>query len=79
MSRNTNRSTPSVPRTESWVRVLFVAFLPVVAALFAPEAARIALLAVGGIAFLVGFVLMIRQSRRAGTDGLRQLVHSDSE
>jgi len=45
MSQNTNPNTPSVPKTESWVRVMFLAFLPVVAALFAPEAARIPLLA----------------------------------
>jgi len=79
MSQNTNPNTPSVPKTESWVRVMFLAFLPVVAALFAPEAARIPLMAVAGIAFLVGFVLMVRQSRRTGNDGLRQLVHSDSD
>lgn len=79
MSQNTNRNTSTVPRTESWVRVMSVAFLPVIAALFAPQAARIALLGVGGMTFLAGFVLMVRQSRRTGNDGLRQLVHSDSE
>ena len=79
MSENTNRRTSTVPRTEPWVRVMSFAFLPVVAALFTPEAARVALLAVGGIAFVVGFVLMVRQSRRTGNDGLRQLVHSDPE
>ena len=79
MSKNTNPNPSSVPKTESWVRVMFLAFLPVLAALFAPEAARIALLAVGGVAFVVGFVLMVRQSRRTGNDGLRHLVHSDSD
>jgi len=79
MFHNTKRNTSGVPKTEPWVRVMSLAFLPILAALFAPEAARIPLLAVGGLAFLVGFVLMVRQSRRTGNDGLRQLVHSDSE
>jgi hypothetical protein len=80
MSANTNRTTSSAPTTEPWVRVMAFSFLPVLAALFVPEAARIALLALGGVTFLVGFVLMVRHSRRSrDDDSLRQLVHSGSE
>lgn len=83
MSQNTDRTgrtVPSAPRTEPWVLIMTLAFTPVLVALLVPQAARIALLALGGVMFVVGFVLMVRASR-ASRDGesLRQLVHSGSE
>jgi len=57
-----------------------LAFAPVLGALLVPEAARIALLALGGLMFVVGFVLMVRASRASRDDeSLRQLVHSSSD
>ena len=83
MSQNPNRisrSVPSAPRTEPWVLVMVLAFAPVLGALVAPQAARIALLALSGVMFIVGFALMIRTSRASrDNESLRQLVHSGSE
>jgi len=57
-----------------------LAFVPVAAAVLLPQAARIPLIAVGGLMFVIGFVLMVRESRRSrGSDSLRQLVHADPE
>ena len=79
MSQNRKR-TPTPPRTERWVLIMALAFVPVLAALFVPEAARIPLVAFGGLTFVAGFVLMIRESRRSsGTETLRQLVHGDGD
>ena len=79
MSRNPNRkSTP--PQTERWVIIMVLAFVPVLTALFLPETARIPLVALGGLTFVAGFVLMIRESRRSGdTESLRQLVHGQED
>ena len=57
-----------------------LAFLPVIAALFTPESARVVLVGIGGVTFIAGFSLMLRESRRShGSDNLRHLVHADSE
>ena len=75
-----SRIPPTAPKTERWIVIMALAFAPVVAALFLPQAARIPLVVIGGLLFLVGFVLMIRESRRSRDhETLRQLVHSDSE
>jgi hypothetical protein len=83
MSQNPDRidrTVPTAPRTESWVLIMALSFVPVLGALFLPQAARIALLALGGVMFAVGFVLMVRASRASrDNDSLRQLVHSGSE
>jgi hypothetical protein len=80
MSQNPNRTSrtvPGAPKTESWVFIMALAFAPVLGALFVPQAARIALLALGGVMFVVGFALMVRASRGSRDDAsLRQLVHS---
>jgi len=64
MSENPDRIVPTPPKTERWVFVMAWAFAPMVAALFLPQPARIPLIAVGGVIFLAGFILMLRQSRR---------------
>ena len=64
MSENPNFVPPTPPKTERWLVVMAAAFAPVIAAMFFPQAARIALVALGGVTFVVGFVLMLRQSRR---------------
>jgi hypothetical protein len=83
MSQNPNRTSRTAPtalRTEPWVRIMALAFAPVLGALFLPQAARIALLALGGVMFVVGFALMVRTSRASrDNESLRQLVHSGSE
>ena len=80
MPETQNRTELTAPRTERWVLFMACAFLPVMAALVAPEVARIPLLAVGGLTFVAGFVLMVRESRRArDSENLRQLVHTDME
>jgi hypothetical protein len=80
MSQNIKRAEITSPKTERWVVVMACSFLPVVAALFLPEAVRIPLVVAAGVIFISGFVLMIRRSRQSsGNDSLRQLVHSDSE
>ena len=83
MSQNPNRTSrtvPTAPRTEPWVLIMALAFAPVLVALFLPQAARIALLALGGVMFVVGFALMVRTSRVSrNNESLRQLVHSGSE
>jgi hypothetical protein len=83
MSQSSNRigrTVPGTPKTEPWVLVMALAFAPVLGALLVPQAARIALLALGGVMFVVGFALMVRTSRVSRDDeSLRQLVHSGSE
>ena len=60
--------------------IMALAFAPVLGALAVPQAARIALLALGGVMFAVGFALMVRTSRASrDNESLRQLVHSGSE
>jgi hypothetical protein len=57
-----------------------LSFAPVLGALLVPQAARIALLVLGGVMFVVGFALMVRTSRASrDNESLRQLVHSGSE
>ena len=83
MSQNPNRTSRTVsgaPRTEPWVLIMALAFAPVLGALLVPQAARIALLALGGVMFVVGFAVMVRASRTSrDNESLRQLVHSSSE
>ena len=80
MSENFKRIDDRSPKTERWVTVMACSFLPVIAALFLPEAVRIPLVAVAGVIFILGFVLMVRQSRQSsGDESLRRLVHSDSD
>jgi|SoiMethySBSTD1v2_1073268.scaffolds.fasta_scaffold63004_4 hypothetical protein len=80
MSHDLNRTVSRAPKTERWVLIMALAFAPVLAALVLPEAARIALLAIGGVTFLGGFVLMVRESRASrDNESLRRLVHSSSE
>lgn len=80
MSQKPNSSPAVPPKTERWVVVMAAAFVPVVAALFLPESARIALVAIGGLTFVTGFVLMFRASRRSrGGESLRQLLHAERE
>ena len=80
MSENSKRGRTAAPQTERWVIVMMCSFIPVLGALFMPQATRIPLLGVAGAIFVAGFVLMLRQSRQsAGNHSLRRLVHSDPE
>jgi hypothetical protein len=80
MSENFKRIGAEAPKTERWLIVMACSFVPVIAALFLPQAVRIPLVALSGAIFIAGLVLMIRHSRQSpGTEGLRRLVHSDSE
>ena len=80
MSEYSKKARPAPPKTERWLIVMGLAFVPVIGALFLPESTRIPLLAIGGLTFIVAFVLMIRQSRGdGGHENLRRLVHPDSE
>ena len=79
MSKNPIHEIGS-PKTERWLIVMVCSFLPVLAALFVPQALRIPLLAAGGVVFIAAFVLMLRKSGQpAGNETLRRLVHSDSD
>ena len=51
------------PRTEAWVRVVFGALVPAIAALYAPKGLQLALFAVTGAMFLAGLVMLVRQER----------------
>lgn len=80
MSQSQQHASHGPPKTERWVLVMALAFLPVIGALFTPESARIALVGIGGLTFIAGFILMYRESRRSrDSDSLRRLVHADSE
>ena len=80
MSDNRSRTRHTVPRTERWIIVMASAFLPMLAALVAPDVARIPLVAIAGLVFLIGFGLMIGKSRRSRDDeSLRQLVTAEKE
>lgn len=80
MSEDRNRVARATPKTERWVIVLACAFIPAIAALTVPEAARIPLLAVSALVFVAGFALMLRESRRSrGNESLRRLVHAEHE
>ena len=80
MSQYSKNAPPAPPKTERWLLVMALAFVPVIIALFVPEAARIPLLVVSGLTFVAGFAMMIRHSRaNRGDDSLRRLVHSDSD
>jgi len=77
MSRHPN-NVPTPPKTERWLIIMALAFVPVVLALFLPQATRIPLLVVSAVTFLVSFVLMVRHSKtNGGTENLRRLVHSE--
>jgi hypothetical protein len=79
MSQNKDHAT-TTPKTERWVKVMALAFVPVTTALFVPEVARMPLIAIGGLMFLVGFVLMLRQSRQSRDgEGLKRMVCADPE
>ena len=80
MSNQAERSMPTAPRTERWVQVMAFAFVPVVLAIFLPEALKIPLVALGGLCLVVGFALMIRVSRQSHrTENLRTYVHPGTE
>ena len=80
MPQNPKNVLPAPPKTERWLITMAVSFAPVIVALFAPAAARIPLVALGGLLFVAGFVQMIRHSREVrGNDRLRHLVASDPE
>ena len=80
MSQNLTRGPIAAPKTERWVVVMVCSFVPVLEALFVPQAARIPLLAVAGVIFAIAFALMLRQSRQsAGDESLLRLVHSESD
>jgi CHASE2 domain-containing sensor protein len=80
MSENINRGRTASPKTERWLIVMACSFIPVLTALFVPQALRIPLLVASGVIFAAGFVLMLRQSRQSpASESLRRLVHSDSE
>ena len=80
MSENFKRTESTSPNTERWAIVMACSFLPVIAALFLPQAVRLPLVAVAGLIFVWGFALMLRQSRQSsGGERLRQLVRSEQE
>jgi xanthine/uracil/vitamin C permease (AzgA family) len=80
MSENFKRIESTSPKAERWLIVMACSFLPVIAALFVPQAVRVPLVAVAGVIFISGFVLMLRQSRQSsGTESLRRIVRSDLE
>jgi hypothetical protein len=71
---------PGAPRTERWVQVMALAFVPVVLAIFLPEALKVPLIALGGLCLVIGFGLMIRTSRQSrGADSLRTYVHPGTD
>jgi hypothetical protein len=80
MSENFKRTENTSPKTERWLIVMACSFLPVIAALFMPQAVRVPLVAVACVIFVSGFVLMLRQSRQSsGTESLRRIVRSELE
>jgi hypothetical protein len=80
MSNQDERSMPSAPRTERWVQVMGFSFVPVVLAIFLPDAIKIPLIALGALCLVVGFALMIRASRTSsGTESLRRYIHPGTE
>ena len=79
MSDSPMRTPAGPPKTERWLIVVASSFIPVIAALFLPQGARIPLLVVGGVIFVAGFVLMLRHSRESsGSEDPRRLVRSES-
>ena len=80
MPQMPNSVPPTRPKTERWLIVMALAFAPMLGALFAPQVARIPLLAISGLTFVAGFIMMIRHSKvNGGTENLRRLVHSEFE
>ena len=51
-------------RREPWLAVMLVAFLPLVATVLAPEAAKYPLLGLTGLTLIVGSAMLIRQEVR---------------
>lgn len=80
MSNQDERSMPSASGTERWVQVMGFSFVPVVLAIFLPEAVKIPLIALGGLCLVIGFAMMIRASRKSPvTERLRAYVHPGTE
>ena len=80
MSQYSKNAPPTPPKTERWLLVMALAFVPVIVALFVPDVARIPLLAVSGLTFVAAFAMMIRHAREnRDNESLRRLVHSDSD
>jgi len=48
-------------RREPWLAVMLAAFVPLTAAIFAPDPARYALMGLTGLALIIGAVMLMRQ------------------
>lgn len=48
-------------RSESWLAVMLAGFVPLLAAVIAPDAAQYPLIGLSGLLIVIGAVLMIRQ------------------
>jgi hypothetical protein len=53
---------------ESWLVIVLLSLVPLVGALFAPQAWRAPLYIVGGVVCAVGLVLLVVQESRRGQD-----------
>ena len=62
MSQYSKNAPRTTPKTERWLLIMALAFVPVIVALFVPEAARIPLLAVSGLTFATHFGLPTQRS-----------------
>ena len=63
---NDSTTTPKAPGVEPWVKPTFGAFVPAIAAIFAPEAWRVPLFALAALLVVVGVALLFRQQRAPG-------------
>jgi hypothetical protein len=48
-------------RSEPWLVVMLAGFVPMIAAIFAPESAKYALIGLGALAAVVGIAMLVRQ------------------
>jgi hypothetical protein len=56
-------------RSESWLAVCFIAFIPISLALILPESLKVPLLAVGVVLSAIGLAMLVRKELRRMKEG----------
>ena len=64
-SREITRDDDRTPGVESWLKVMFLAFVPLVLAVYVPDAWQAYLLVAGALLLVWSFVMLFRQQRSA--------------
>jgi hypothetical protein len=67
-SREITRDDEGAPGVEPWLKVSFLAFVPLLLAFYLPDGWKPYLFVAGGLLVLWSMVMLLRQERRGGRD-----------